>query len=178
METHVFFAVLLAAAFHASWNAMLKLNLEPLKAITLISIGAGLATLPILPFVDLPTSGAWIYIVASLALHLVYYLALGEAYRTGDPGQVYPIARGSAPLLTVAGATVLFGENIGGIGMLGIAVLAAGIMMLSLKGGRAGETIDVRAVGFALLTAATIAAYTLVDGKGAGSTQPSGIGPI
>ena len=175
METHVFLAVLAAAALHAGWNALLKLRLEPLMAITLISIAAGLVAVPVLPFVPLPHAAAWPYILASLALHMIYYLALGEAYRTGELSRVYPIARGSAPLITAIGATVLVGERLGTVGALGIVILATGILLLSFRRGEAISRVDLRPVGFALLTAFSIAAYTLVDGIGArlaGSATP------
>ena len=172
MTTTVFLAVLAAAALHAGWNAMIKVKLEPLLAITLISIGCGVVAAPLLAFVDYPVRDAWPYIGASLAIHLVYYGALGEAYRTGDLGQIYPIARGSAPLMTAVGATFLLDEHLGPVGSLGIVVLAAGIMLLSLKGGRDAARFEFRAIGFALLTAAAIALYTLVDGVG-GRIGPS-----
>ncbi len=166
MTTTVFLAVLAAAALHAGWNAMIKVRLEPLLAITLISIGCGVVSAPLLPFVGVPEADAWPYIAASLAIHLVYYGALGEAYRTGDLGQIYPIARGSAPLMTAIGATFLLDEHLGPLGVVGIVVLASGIIMLSLKGGRDVGKFEFRAIGFALLTAASIALYTLVDGVG------------
>lgn len=166
MTTTVFLAVLAAAVLHAGWNAMIKVKLEPLLAITLISIGCGVAAAPLLAFVDMPDPAAWPYIGASLAIHLVYYGALGEAYRTGDLGQIYPIARGSAPLMTAVGATFLLDEHLGPVGSFGILVLASGIIMLSLKGGRDNARFQFRAIGFALLTAASIALYTLVDGVG------------
>lgn len=167
MEPHVFLAVLAAAACHASWNALLKLKLEPIVAISLISAGCAVVALPALPFTGVPDRASWGFIAASLVLHLAYYLALAEAYRTGDLSQVYPIARGTAPLLTAVGTTALLGEHLGETGWLGVSILAIGILLLSMKGGRAaGAGFDRRAVGFALLTAATISAYTLVDGIG------------
>lgn len=166
MTTTVFLAVLAAAALHAGWNAMIKVRLAPLLAITLISVGCGVVAAPLLPFVGLPPVEAWPYIATSLLIHLFYYTALGEAYRTGDLGQIYPIARGSAPLMTALGATVLLDEHLGPVGTAGIFVLAAGIIMLSLKGGRDTARFEFRAIGFALLTAFTIALYTLVDGVG------------
>jgi multidrug transporter EmrE-like cation transporter len=110
---------------------------------------------------------AWPYVLASVAIHIVYYLALAQAYRFGDLGQVYPIARGTAPLMTAVLATVWLGEGLGSYGWAGVIVLAAGILLLAFRGGRALERFDARSVGFALLTSLTITTYTLVDGVGA-----------
>ncbi len=165
MELHVFIAVLAAAAFHAGWNAMLKLKLEPLLAISLIAAASGLVMTPLLLYCGLPAAGAWPYIVTSLLVHLLYYVALGEAYRTGELSQVYPIARGSAPLITALGGWLWLGEALSVMSCLGVVILASGILLLSMRGGLAA--FDMRAVGFALLTACTISAYTLADGIGA-----------
>ncbi len=167
MDLYVFCAVLAAAAFHAGWNAMLKLKLEPIVAISLISVGCAVVVLPLLPFVGWPNSAGWPYIFGSLAVHLVYYTALGEAYRSGDLGLVYPIARGTAPLLTAVGATLLVGQQLGPIGWLGVSVLAAGVIVLSLRGGESGATPNFHSIGFALLTAVAISTYTLIDAIGA-----------
>jgi drug/metabolite transporter (DMT)-like permease len=82
-------------------------------------------------------------------------------------GQVYPIARGTAPLMTATASTFLLGEALGLAASLGIAVLAGGIFLMSLRGGRDIAKLDRRAVGFALFTAVTICGYSLVDGIGA-----------
>jgi drug/metabolite transporter (DMT)-like permease len=100
-------------------------------------------------------------------IHLVYFAALIEAYRTGDLGQVYPIARGSAPLMTATATTIFIGEKLSLIGWVGIVALVAGVFLLSARGGRELARIDRRAVGFALMTALTICAYSVVDGVGA-----------
>ena len=167
MDLFVFLAVLTAAAFHAGWNALLKLNVEPIVATSLVAAASGLLAVPFAIFVGLPSLSAWPYVLASVAIHIVYYLALAQAYKFGDLGQVYPIARGSAPLMTAALATLWLGEALGPYGWAGILVLAAGILLLALRGGRALARFDVRSVGFALLTSLTITAYTLVDGIGA-----------
>jgi drug/metabolite transporter (DMT)-like permease len=169
MDPIVFTAVLFAAAMHAGWNAIIKLNLEPLKAITLISIAYFFLVGPFAPFIRFPVAEAWPYLIASLVIHILYYYALGEAYRTGDLGHVYPIARGTAPLMTAIGAHFIIGEDLGFRGVAGIFMLTSGILLLSLKGGRKGATFDKRAIGFALLCASSISAYTLVDGVGARS---------
>ena len=167
MDPVVFLAVLAAAACHAAWNALLKLRLEPLLAISLITISCALVVLPLVPFVPIPPTPAWKYIIASLLIHLIYYVLLAEAYRHGDLGLVYPLARGSAPLLTAIAATVWFGEDIGPIGWAGVGTLAAAVLLLSLRGGGDPRVFAGRAVSFALLTAASICAYTVVDGAGA-----------
>jgi hypothetical protein len=134
MDLVVLVAVLGAAACHAGRNARLKLRLEPLLAVSLISITCGIVTVPLLGLVALPAPVAWPYIVASLLLHLVYYVALTEAYRHGDLILVYPLARASAPLLTAAVATIWLGEQLGhGVGRH--RHLAAAVLMLSLRRG-------------------------------------------
>jgi drug/metabolite transporter (DMT)-like permease len=167
MENVVFLAVLFAAACHAGWNALIKVGLDPLSTTTLISIGSGLVALVLLPFVGLPAWGSWPWLVASVAIHLIYFASLIESYRTGDLGQVYPIARGSAPLMTAAATTVIVGERLSLVGWTGILALVAGVLLLSARGGRDLAVVDRRAIGFALFTAITVCGYSVVDGIGA-----------
>jgi drug/metabolite transporter (DMT)-like permease len=187
MDPFVFAAVLLAAACHAGWNATIKGGLDPLATTVLISIGAAIVAGAFFPVVGLPAPAAWPWCGASVLIHLVYFAALIESYRAGDLGQVYPIARGSAPLVTAIVTTALVGERLGLAGWSGIILLVAGVMLLSLRGGRDLTRLDRKAVGFALFTAVTICAYSVVDGVGArraGSANAYsvalfvGIGPV
>lgn len=167
MENVVFLAVLFAAACHAGWNALIKVGLDPLSTTTLISIGSGIVALVLVPFVGTPALAAWPWLIASVVVHLVYFASLIESYRTGDLGQVYPIARGSAPLMTAAATTIFIHEKLSLVGWAGILALVAGVLLLSARGGRDLAEIDRRAIGFALFTALTICAYSVVDGVGA-----------
>ena len=167
MTTFVFAAVLFSAVCHASWNALIKVKLDPLSTTTLILCGATVLALAGVPFVPLPAQASWPYLAASAVIHLLYFASLAEAYRTGDLGQVYPIARGAAPLMTAVAGTLIIGEHLNILAWAGIIALALGVLMLSLKGGRDLAKLDTRAVGFALFTAVTICAYTIVDGIGA-----------
>jgi drug/metabolite transporter (DMT)-like permease len=167
MENLVFLAVLFAALCHAGWNALIKVGLDPLSTTTLISIGSGAVALVFLPLVGLPAGAAWPWLIASVIIHLFYFAALIESYRTGDLGQVYPIARGSAPLMTAAATTIFVGEQLSLVGWVGIVALVSGVFLLSARGGRELAKIDRRAVGFALMTALTICTYSVVDGIGA-----------
>ncbi len=167
MENVVFLAVLFAAACHAGWNALIKVGLDPLSTTTLISIGSGVVALVFLPLVGVPALAAWPWLAASVVIHLVYFASLIESYRTGDLGQVYPIARGSAPLMTAGATTIFIGEKLSLIGWTGIFALVAGVLLLSARGGRGLAQIDRRAIGFAFFTALTICAYSVMDGVGA-----------
>jgi drug/metabolite transporter (DMT)-like permease len=167
MDSFVFAAVLFAAACHAGWNAVIKFGLDPFATTALIAIGSMLVALPFVPFVGLPAADAAPCLAASVVLHLGYYVGLTEAYRTGDMGQVYPIARGTAPLLTATVSTSMLGEALGVAGWAGLLVLAGGVFLMSARGGRSFAKLDRRAVGFALFTAVTICGYSLVDGLGA-----------
>jgi drug/metabolite transporter (DMT)-like permease len=165
MDSLVFTAVLLAAAAHAGWNAAIKRGLDPLVTTVLIAVGAGVVSLPIVAWVGLPAAAAWPWVIASVIVHLGYFAGLIEAYRAGDMSQVYPIARGAAPLLTALVSTSWLGERLGGLGWIGLLCLVGGVMMLSLRGGDFAR-LDRRAVGFALFTALTVCAYTVIDGVG------------
>src|SRR5438094_75858 len=169
MDSLVFAAVLFAALCHAAWNASIKRGLDPLATTVAISAGAALVSLVFLPVVGLPAVAAWPWVIASVVIHLVYFAALIESYRAGDMGQVYPIARGSAPLMTATVTTLFVHEPIGLFGWFGIVLLAAGVLLLSLRGGRDLAKLDRRAVAFALFTAVTVSAYSVVDGLGARS---------
>lgn len=167
MSLTIFLIVLVAAAMHAGWNAFVKLRLEPILAMTLISLTAGLFAFPALLMTGLPRIEAWPWLVASLIFHLGYYIGLAEAYRRAEMSQIYPLARGGAPLLTTAVGVAFFGERLAPLQLGAIGLLGIGIMLISILGRRRGSAFDPVALGFAALAAVMISGYTLVDGLGA-----------
>jgi drug/metabolite transporter (DMT)-like permease len=166
VQNFVFVAVLFAAACHAGWNALIKIDNDPLSTTTLIAIGAAAVSIVCLPLTGMPASGAWPWLGASAIIHLLYFAGLVESYRSGDLGYVYPIARGSAPLMTAVVGAIFVGEQLNVLGWSGIVTLAAGMLLLSARGGSGIAQLDRRAVGYALLTALTICAYSVTDGIG------------
>lgn len=161
-ESVVVAVVLLAAVLHASWNAVVKQSGERLLTFaTVIGTGA-LAYVPVTVFVERPAPASWPYLGASLVIHLFYYAGLLYGYRYGDLGQVYPVARGTGPLLVALASAPLAHEHLGTIAVLGVACVSLGIV--SLANLRPGE--DVRGIVFALCTGVTIAGYTVADGLG------------
>jgi len=171
VQSLVFTAVLFAAACHAGWNALIKVGLDPLSTTTLIAIGAAAVSLVCLPVAGMPASEAWPWLGASAIIHLLYFAALIESYRTGDLSQVYPIARGTAPLMIAIVSVAFVGEHLNPLGWIGIVTLAAGVLLLSARGGSGIVELDRRAVGYALLTALTICAYSVTDGIGVRVSQ-------
>jgi drug/metabolite transporter (DMT)-like permease len=162
----VFLAVLLAAAMHATWNALVKVRSDRFASITLTSLGMTLSAAPVLPFVDVPTANVWPWIVASVIIHIGYRLFLIRAYDHGDLAQTYPLARGTAPLITAIGGVFLLSEVPSGLAMVGILLLSLGTLLMSLRGGGHLATLNRAAVGYALTTSLCIAGYTLADGSG------------
>lgn len=146
---------------------MLKLRLEPFVAMVLIHTGGMILVLPVLFWTGWPRWEALPWLIASTLVHLGYYIALSAAYARADMGQVYPIARGSAPLMTGLLGVFVFGEPVHLLGGIGIAILGLGIFVMSLRGARSAAHMDRRALFFAGLTAVTITLYTICDGVGA-----------
>jgi drug/metabolite transporter (DMT)-like permease len=167
MPFSVFLAVLAAAALHAGWNALIKVRLDPFLAMTLICCACGVIALPVLAVTGAPRAAAWPWIFASIAVHLGYYLSLAQAYRLADMMQVYPIARGAAPLMTAALSLVTVADPVSKGALIGVGVLACGVLLVAVAGHRRLARPSGTAIFCALLTATTISAYTIIDGVGA-----------
>jgi drug/metabolite transporter (DMT)-like permease len=165
MSIEITLFVLLAAALNAGWNAVIKISGDRIASMAVVTVFGSLVSLLVLPFVGLPDPASWPLLAFAILIHTAYHFALPAAYDHGDLGQVYPIARGSAPLLVALGASVFAGEALGTIPLFGIIFLAAGVMALSLDRGT-GLTRNPPAVLLALGTGVFIASYTLVDGMG------------
>jgi drug/metabolite transporter (DMT)-like permease len=158
-------AVLLAAVTHACWNALAHRITDKLVGFTLIAGGGMVIGLAMVPFAAFPAAAAWPYLGASAVIHLAYYLLLMKSFRLGDFGQAYPIARGTAPLVVTVLAAVFAHEVPDGWAAAGIALSCAGLTGVALWGLR-GNRPNWAAIGAALATGLSIAAYTVVDGLG------------
>lgn len=154
--------VLLAALLHASWNAMLHGNDDRFLSMTWMSIAIAAVSTVIVLFMPWPAAAAWPYIVASGLVHIVYNMSLVRAYGSGDLAQAYPIARGTSPLLVTLGAALFAHEAIGPLHALAIMMISGGIIALALQGHRLSRAGALAA----LMTGATIALYTVIDGIG------------
>ena len=161
----VVLAVLLGAALHAGWNALVKSSGDkPLDTALVHLLGAGVA-LPLLLIVGLPGPAGLPYIAASLFIHVGYYIALAGAYQHGDLGLTYPIMRGFAPLLVALGSGSLIGEVPSPAAWAGVIGITTGMALVGLA--RPGEALHHRkALMFAFANAGIIAVYTVVDGLG------------
>jgi drug/metabolite transporter (DMT)-like permease len=157
--------VLLAALLHATWNALIKSGGDRLAAMALLTATSCLIGLAGLPFVPVPEAAAWPWLLMSVAVHQAYFATLILAYRTGDLSQVYPIARGTAPMLVAVGAWLLAGEVLTLAEAVGVVVLSLGIVSLSWRRGLRPHG-EAQALLFALMTAVSIALYSLADGLG------------
>ncbi|MFE6553184.1 EamA family transporter [Streptomyces sp. NPDC057746] len=165
MTPAVTLAVLLAAVTHASWNAIAHRITDKLVGFTLNAGGGMLIGLAMAVFAPFPAPAAWPYLITSAVIHIAYYALLMRSFRLGDFGQAYPIARGTAPLVVTVLAAVFAHEVPDGWAAAGIAVSCAGLTGVALWGLR-GRRPNWAAIGAALATGLTIAAYTLVDGLG------------
>ncbi|MFD0688557.1 EamA family transporter [Actinomadura fibrosa] len=188
-------AVIFAGVLHATWNAIAKGAADRWASFALIGLGQSAVVVPLLAVVDPPAAAAWPWLLASLAVHLVYMGLLIASYGLGDFGQVYPLARGSAPLIVALVAATALDERPTWAQTAGITAICGGLAVLaftgrttntprpaapappaahagadpspgSASGGAAGGAAGWRAVGAALLTGASIATYTLLDGVG------------
>ena len=166
MEPLVFFVVIVAACLHASWNALLKGGADKHVGMTAVVVGHAPIALVLLPFAPRPEPESWPYIIAGVALHSGYQIFLMASYRIGDLTQVYPIARGSAPLLVAAVSVLFLGVVLSSTALMAIAAIGIGIMSLSFVRQADGQR-NMRAALLAFATGCFIAGYSLVDGLGA-----------
>jgi drug/metabolite transporter (DMT)-like permease len=158
-------AVLGSALLHAVWNAMAKSVKDHLVGFAALELAAGALCLALLPVVPSPARAAWPYLAVSAVLHVAYATFLLQSYRVGDLNQVYPIARGTAPMVVAVLAVPFAHEHLGALQLAG--VLAVGIGLVSLANVREWMTTGrPPTLLFAFTTGLLIAAYSVVDGLG------------
>ncbi|MEU7314380.1 DMT family transporter [Streptomyces sp. NPDC007083] len=137
-------AVLAAALTHATWNALAHGIRDQLLAFTLVGSGGAVCGAALACFVPLPAAGAWPPLLVSAALHVVYQALLMRSFRMGEFGQMYPIARGTAPLVVTVLAAVFVHEMPDGWQLAGVLLASAGLVGVALWGlrgaGRSPET--------------------------------------
>ncbi len=166
VPTTVFIAVIGAAILHAGWNALVKSGSDKLMAMAAVVLGHLPFALGALPFVPLPAAEALPYLLAGIALHVGYQFFLLGSYSSGDLTQVYPIARGSAPLIVAAVSIAVLGVQMTSMELSAVFLIGAGIISLTLVR-RADGQRNGKAAALALATGCFIASYSLVDGLGA-----------
>ena len=172
LDSVVVVAVLAAALMHASWNALIRIEGDRFSSILLLSATQSAISILLFPFFPAPAAAAWPWLVASSALHVGYKLFLTKAYSHGDLAQVYPLARGSAPLIVAVVGALFLHEEIGAAKVAAVVVaIGCGVIVMSLRGGADLGRLSPHALGYALGTACFTAAYTIVDAVGARLSQ-------
>ncbi len=157
-------AVLAAALLHASWNLMVKSSSERLVTAASQLALAGMAFLPVLVWRGFPTE-ALPYLLVSGVVQVGYVYALATAYDRADLSFVYPIARGSAPVLIALGAFFGFSDTVEGLGWLALALICGGVLIIGLS------SPSRRGAEWSLITGSLIATYVTIDGAGVRQTD-------
>jgi len=173
--------IALAAVLHAAWNILLKSSGEPLRTAAVGITASSLVLVPVIALgwlaLDRPAvpASTWVIGITSGGVEVLYFAFLAAAFSRGDLSVVYPIARGSAPLLAVAIAIVVLGEQLEPDAWAGVALLLAGLLLVQRPWrmlGSSGQRGDRAAAGFALLTGVTIATYSALDRVGVQQVPP------
>ncbi len=173
MSPLIFAAVLLAALLHASWNALIKVSGDRLVVMAVTTALSSILVIPALFILPLPAQPSWIFLLLSATLHTFYMLLLVKAYGYGDFAQVYPLARGSAPLLTSILGFLILSETMDSSEILGMLLIVSGIFALAFQRSEGKLQLSKPALFYSLMTGVFISAYSLVDGVGARLSENS-----
>lgn len=159
-------ALLLMAAFvHASWNAVIKGARDPVAMATLIYGTEAAVMLPALIYIGPLPSSIWLLMAVHVVLHIIYKIVMIQMYQHGDLSQVYPVARGVAPLLVTALAIPAAGEIPSVPALAGIGLICIGLLSFALERGRLGEA-RTKPLVLAATAGLALSAYTVIDGLG------------
>jgi len=161
----IVFAVLFSALLHATWNSLAHTISDRLVGFALIGVACAVGGGLMVAFAGMPPAGAWPFIIASAALHVVYNLLLLASYELGEFSQMYPLARGTSPWVVALVSVVVLGRELPITELLGVLAVSAGLIALVFIGGLPGRK-DLPALIAAMLTGLAIASYTVVDGLG------------
>ena len=165
MSLNIFLAVILAAFLHATWNAMVKNEENKYLAVTAIVLGHVPASVFIILLTPFPSIESIPFIILSALMHNGYNWYLLSAYKFGDLTKVYPIARGTAPILVTIVSLIFLGVALSNFEVLGIFIISLGILSLSFH--RAKSLKNRSAAIYALVTGFFIMGYSITDGYGA-----------
>lgn len=165
MSTGIFLAILMAALMNAAWNSAIKIGGDKIVVMTMTTLVGSVISLCALPFVGVFASTDWQLLGLSIAIHTAYHFVLPIAYRHGDLGHIYPIARGSAPVIVTLAAAMLVGERPAPFETAGILCLSLGVLAFAFRHQAPGS--GRRGTLYALGASVLIASYTVVDGLGA-----------
>ncbi|MEW6531302.1 MAG: DMT family transporter [Thermodesulfobacteriota bacterium] len=165
MPLDIMLAILFGAALHATWNAFVRSAPNKFMDTILALLGMGFWAGCFLPFVPLPATASWPYLIASILIHVAYFALVVLTYRYAELSFAYPIMRGTAPAFSAILAAYLLQESPSLIGWFGVFLISGGVIILSLDAWRLGS-LNPRSFLFALSNAAVIVIYTLVDGVG------------
>lgn len=175
--------LLASAILHAAWNILLKTSGDPLRTAGRGMIVAGVVLVPsavlgwwVVGQPAIPPE-AWVLAVASGGLEAIYFVLLSAAYRRGDLSLVYPIARGTAPVLAVLIGVGVLGERLGPQGSVGVVCLLVGILVLQRPWAVLRRSSELsrpvrEATWLAVAVGVVIAAYSAVDRNGARLVPP------
>jgi drug/metabolite transporter (DMT)-like permease len=164
MDLLVLALVLLAAMTHAAWNAWLKKTSPDFVGLGAISIGWLISGVVGLVFVGFPEPSHWPFLLVTTAVHTTYAALLVNAYRHGELSLVFPIARGSGPMLVALAAPYFLKERLAVDDLVAVALIVAGILVIGLRG---ASIRDRHAIFLSLATGVAIATYTMIDAAGA-----------
>ncbi len=167
MSPQVIAIVLFAALLHAGWNFLVKRSEDAYQGMCAVVLGRlpyGLAVLIFFPFAP---ASSYFYVVIGALLHVGYQLFLQHSYRFGDLSQVYPMARGSAPLIVALISVAFLNVRYDGFQVGALALIAAGLISLAWQGFSSGTEKRYRGALLAVTAGIFIASYTLIDGLGA-----------
>jgi drug/metabolite transporter (DMT)-like permease len=161
--------VLAAACAHAGWNFFAKrAGSAGVGFVWLNATCSAVLYLPVLlgtlAWSGIPPWHTWLLaVLVSAAVHVAYSVVLQRGYAVGDMSVVYPLARGTGPLLAMLIAVVLLGERPGVVGTVGGLMVVAGVFVIGFSDGLPRSGTSLAGVGFGLLTGSLIAVYTVWD---------------
>ena len=165
MDINVFMAVMVAAILHSTWNGMVKKHRDKVISVSAIVFGHVPMAIIVMLFVPLPTIESVPYIILSALIHQGYQWYLISAYKIGDLTKVYPIARGTGPIIATLISIGLLGVLIEKFQIASIVLISFGIILLGLLG--ESSLKNKKAIFYSLATGFFIGLYSLIDGYGA-----------
>lgn len=165
MSLLIFATVLGAAFLHALWNGLVRVGASRVHVMMILSGVQGLIGLVVALAYPFPETKVWPWLVASGVIHSAYKTFLTYAYEHGDLSRVYPLARGTAPLIVLCASATLLGETPTTPEVIGLCLLGFGILLLA--GGVFSNGESRRLLPYAFGAAAATAGYSMVDGMGA-----------